>query len=128
MLPEKILKWLMQSDAFFMYCFDRLSFKKYHYLSIYYKKNSIIATHLATILLWVILLPEKFDKTCSSWCVFIIFCIKIALVTYWGLHGIIFAPPQSFRKEMDNIYVHFRKVFFEFVVLLTKIWPTNIDF
>ena len=36
-------------------------------------------------------------------------------------------PPQSFRKEMDNIYVHFRKVFVEFVVLLTKIWPTNID-
>ena len=36
-------------------------------------------------------------------------------------------PPQSFRKEMDNIYVHFRKVFVEFVILLTKIWPTNID-
>ena len=29
---------------------------------------------------------------------------------------------------MDNIYVHFRRVFVEFVVLLTKIWPTNIDF
>ena len=41
-----------------------------------------------------------------------------------------FRPPKkkSFRKEMDNIYVHFRKVFVEFVVLLTKIWPTNIDF
>ena len=39
-------------------------------------------------------------------------------------------PPQkkSFRKEMDNIYVHFRRVFVEFVVLLTKIWPTNIYF
>ena len=36
-------------------------------------------------------------------------------------------PPQSFRKEMDNIYVHFRKVFAEVVVLLIKIWPTNID-
>ena len=35
-------------------------------------------------------------------------------------------PPQkkSFRKEMDNIYAHFRRVFVEFVVLLTKIWPT----
>ena len=29
---------------------------------------------------------------------------------------------------MDNIYVHFRRVFVEFVVLLTKIWPTNIYF
>ena len=37
-------------------------------------------------------------------------------------------PPPWFRKEMDNIYVHFRRVFVEFVVLLTKIWPTNIDF
>ena len=42
----------------------------------------------------------------------------------------IFSPPplQSFRKEMDNIYVHFQGVFVEFVVLLTKIWPTNFDF
>ena len=40
-----------------------------------------------------------------------------------------FRPPAPrFRKEMDNIYVHFRRVFVEFVVLLTKIWPTNIDF
>ena len=37
-------------------------------------------------------------------------------------------PPQSFRKEMNNMYVHFRRVFVGFVVLLTKIWPTNIDF
>ena len=37
-------------------------------------------------------------------------------------------PPQRFRKEMDNIYVHFRRGFVEFVVLLTKIWLTNIDF
>ena len=37
-------------------------------------------------------------------------------------------PPQGFRKEMDNIYVHFQRVFVEFVVLLTKFWPTNIDF
>ena len=28
---------------------------------------------------------------------------------------------RSFRKEMDNIYVHFSRVFVEFVVLLTKI-------
>ena len=53
--------------------------------------------------------------------------MKVALVTYWGPHRIIFGPPR-FRKEMDNIYVHFRRVFVEFVVLLTKIWPTNIDF
>ena len=43
-----------------------------------------------------------------------------------------FRPPlptkKKFRKEMDNIYVHFRRVFVEFVVLLTKIWPTNIYF
>ena len=42
-----------------------------------------------------------------------------------------FRPPpkkKNFRKEVDNIYVHFRKVFVEFVVFLTKIWPTNIDF
>ena len=39
-----------------------------------------------------------------------------------------FRPPPKFKKEMDNIYVHFRRVFVEFVVLLSKIWPTNIDF
>ena len=39
-----------------------------------------------------------------------------------------FRPPQTFRKEMDNIYVHFRRVFVEFVVLSAKIWPTNNDF
>ena len=51
-------------------------------------------------------------------------------------HGIIFGPmhPQSFRKEMNNIvyllnsYVHFPRVFVEFVTLLTKIWSQNIDF
>ena len=37
-------------------------------------------------------------------------------------------PPPRFRKEMDNIYVNFCREFVEFVVLLTKIWPTNIDF
>ena len=37
-------------------------------------------------------------------------------------------PPLKFKKEMDNIYVHFRRVFVEFVVILSKIWPTNIDF
>ena len=45
--------------------------------------------------------------------------------------GLFSAPPpkkKSFRKEMDNIYVRFRRVFVEFVVLLTKIWPTNIYF
>ena len=44
------------------------------------------------------------------------------------LTGLFSAPLQGFKKEMDNIYVHFRRVFVEFVVLLTKIWPTNIDF
>ena len=42
-----------------------------------------------------------------------------------------FRPPpkkKSFRKEMDNIYVHYRRVFVEYVVLLTKIWPINIYF
>ena len=34
--------------------------------------------------------------------------------------------PQSFRKEKDNIYIHFRTAFVEFVVILTKIWPTNM--
>ena len=39
-----------------------------------------------------------------------------------------FAPP-SFRKEMGYIYVHFLRVYAEFVVLLTKIWHTiYIDF
>ena len=129
MLPENILKWLMQSGAFLMHYFDRLSLKS---TTICYKKNIDYTLHLTTLLLWVILLLEKFKKTCSSWCVFIIFCIKVALVTYWGPHRIIFGPPPPppprFREEMDNIYVHFRRVFVEFVVLLTKIWPTNIDF
>ena len=42
-----------------------------------------------------------------------------------------FRPPPKkkvLEKEMDNIYVYFRRVFDEFVVLLTKIWPTNIYF
>ena len=34
-------------------------------------------------------------------------------------------PPPRFKKEVDNMYVHFRRVFVEFA---TKIWPTNIDF
>ena len=33
-------------------------------------------------------------------------------------------PPQSFRNEIDNSYVHFQRVFVEFVVLLTKIFLT----
>ena len=41
------------------------------------------------------------------------------------LTGLFSPPPPSFRKEMDNIYVQFRRIFVEFVVLLTKIWPTN---
>ena len=37
-------------------------------------------------------------------------------------------PPQCFKKEMDSIYVQFRKVFVQFVVLLTKICPKYNDF
>ena len=50
--------------------------------------------------------------------------------TFEDITGLFSAPPKkkSFRKEMDNIYVSFRRVFVEFVVLLTKIWPTNIYF
>ena len=42
----------------------------------------------------------------------------------------LFSAPHlpSFRKEMDNIYVYLSRVFVEFVVLLTKIWPTSNDF
>ena len=124
MLSQKNFKWLMQSGAFLMHYFDRLSLKS---TTICYKKYRLYTTPDYTLAMcyfasWEIL------KTCSSWCVFIIFCIKIALVTYWGPHRIIFGPPPKFKKEMDNIYVHFRRVFVEFVVLLSKIWPTNIDF
>ena len=58
MFPEKILKWLMQSVVFLCIILIRLSFKKYYLL----EKISITATFL----LWVILVPEKFLKTCSS--------------------------------------------------------------
>ena len=41
-------------------------------------------------------------------------------------------PPPIYRKEIDNLFiifcVHFQKLFVEFVVLLTKIWPKNFDF
>ena len=37
-------------------------------------------------------------------------------------------PHKVLEKKWTNIYVHFRRVFVEFVVLLTKIWPANIDF
>ena len=61
-------------------------------------------------------------------CYHILHKYNIAWSLIGDLTGLFSAPsPQSFRKEMDNIYVHFRKVFFEFVLLLTKIWPTNID-
>ena len=72
MLPEKILKRLMQSGAFLI--FDRLSLKS---TTICYKKISIIHYNwlcvivllcyiVYVLLLCVILLPEKFKKTCSS--------------------------------------------------------------
>ena len=57
MLPEKILKRLMQSGAFLMHYFDRLSLKS---TTICYKKNIDYTLHLALLLLCVILLPEKF--------------------------------------------------------------------
>ena len=53
---------------------------------------------------------------------------KNCIVHLLGASQDYFRPPPRFRKEMDNIYVHFRRVFVEFVVLFTKIWPTNIDF
>ena len=41
-------------------------------------------------------------------------------------------PPKVLEKKWTlyllYFYVHFRKVFVEFVVLLTEIWPKNIDF
>ena len=37
-----------------------------------------------------------------------------------------FTVLQCVNKDIIIIYVHFRRVFVEFVVLLTKIWPTNI--
>ena len=40
-------------------------------------------------------------------------------------------PAQTFRKEMDNICIifvcTFPRVFVVFVVLVTEIWPKNID-
>ena len=71
--------------------------------------------------------PREIKQNMLRWCVFIIFCIKIALVTYLRPHGIIFAPLKVLEKK-DNMYVHFRRVFAEFVALLTKIWFTNSDF
>ena len=59
---------------------------------------------------------------------FNIFYNKIALVTYWRPHGIIFAspPPEVLEKKWAvyvlYFYVHFPSVFVEFVVLVTKIW------
>ena len=53
---------------------------------------------------------------------------RIKMIIIGGLTGLFSPPPPRFRKEMDNIYVHFRRVFVEFVVLLTKIWPTNSYF
>ena len=35
---------------------------------------------------------------------------------------------KLYSLQRRNIYVHFGRVFVEFVVLLTKIWPTNIYF
>ena len=91
MLPAKILKWLMQSGAFWCIILIRLSPKKYNKI--------IITTHPATLLLSVTL-TEKLKKVCSSWCVFIIFGIKIAIVTYWGPFGIIFgSTPKVLEKK-----------------------------
>ena len=42
-----------------------------------------------------------------------------------------FWPPQSLKKDIDNIFIiriHFRRVFVEFVVFLTKIWLKKIIF
>ena len=41
-------------------------------------------------------------------------------------------PPKVLEKKWTiyllYFYVHFRKPFVEFVVLLAKVWPKNIDF
>ena len=62
-------------------------------------------------------------------------CIKIALVTYWESHWIIFAPPPRNLENRNGQLIYllyfvyiFEKYLFEFVVLLTKIWPKNIAF
>ena len=34
-------------------------------------------------------------------------------------------PPKVLLEKMNNIYVHFRRIFVEFVVVLTKIWHTK---
>ena len=121
MLPAKILKWLMQSIL--------IGLSPKRSIIIYY--NNIDYSYTPGYSLAIGDAPREMKKktTCSSWCVFIIFGTKITLVTYWGPHGNIFGPtPQGFRKEMNNIlyllnfYVHFQRVFVEFVALLTKIW------
>ena len=109
-----------------MHYFDRLTLKS---TTICYQKILIIATHLATFLLCVILLVRNFKKHALADAFYHILH-KNSIGQLLRTSQDYFSPPpsQDFRKEMDNIYVHFRRVFVEFVVLLTKIWPTNIDF
>ena len=62
-------------------------------------------------------------------CIIIIFCIKIALVIYWGPQRNYFQPTppplKIYGKEVDNLFIifcePFRKLFVEFVVFLTHI-------
>ena len=72
-------------------------------------------THLVTLMLRVILFPEKFVKTCSSYCTLI-----------GDLTGFLPSPPPKVLERkwtlyLLYLYVHFRRAFVEFVVLKTKI-------
>ena len=63
MFPEKILKRLMQSGAFLMHYFDRLSLKS---TTICYKKISIIHYTWLHSCYVLFCFMRNFKKTCSS--------------------------------------------------------------
>ena len=61
---------------------------------------------MATLLLWVIFLPEKLKKHALV-DAFLSFLHKNSIDHLLRTSREYFRPPpQSFRKEMDNIYVH----------------------
>ena len=93
-------------------------------------KILIIALHLAILLLWVIFLLEKLEKNMLSLMCFYHILHRNSIGNLLRIPRNYFRPPppQSCRMLLANIYVHFRRVFVEFVVLLTKICTTNIDF
>ena len=89
---------------------------------------------MATLLIWVTL-TEKFKKKLLE-------LMRFYHIWHKNSIGHLLRTPrdyfrshhQSFRKEMNNIiyllyfYLHFQRVFVEFVALLTKIWHKNIYF